>query len=175
MGATSPYLWFPRHTTYSRARAIDEIDTSSQIVIRGKSLQSSADHPCVPDPPQHGMVRMDMDVSFVFQACPADHPLLLQSKIDYPPDERILLFLVKQTVDAHVSYVPLSVINFFTRQFLHSLLTNFLSVGVQVRDGDRPEHQEAIQSKPELYQWVQDRANVMFEKLEEEEKRRQRQ
>ena len=150
----------------SRARAIDEIDTPSpKIVIRAKSLQSSDDDPCVPEPGRH-VVRMDMDSSFVFQACPHDHPLLQHSKIQYPEDERILLFMVKQTVDAHVSYVPLSIINFFTRQFLHGLLMSFLTVGEEVRDGQRPQHQEAIQSKPELYKWVSERANVMFEKLE---------
>ncbi|KAL7575585.1 hypothetical protein ACA910_020156 [Epithemia clementina (nom. ined.)] len=154
-------------------RAIDEIDAASKIIIRAKSLKSSEDDSCVPEPGRH-VVRMDMECCFIFQVCPPDHPLLQHSKIAYPPNERMLLFVGKQRVDAHVSYVPLSVINFFTRQFLNGLLINFLSVGEEVRDGKRPEHQAAIQSKPELYDWVRQRVDVMFEKIEKEQQSKEK-
>lgn len=150
---------------FDSARAIDEIDFGSKIIVRAKPLKTKDDDDCVPDL-ERRTVRIDLDATLVIQACPLDHPLLVNSKINYPKGERILLFTAKQCVDAHVSYVPISLINFFTRQFLQTFLVSFLSVGVAIRDGKHPEYQKAMESKPDLYEWVSQRVKLLFEKMD---------
>ena len=68
-------------------------------------------------------------------------------------------------VDSKVSYIPLGLINFVTRTVLGTMWSALLSVAEEVRDGKRPLHQEMIDEKQELYDWVNARVGVMIEKM----------
>jgi hypothetical protein len=73
--------------------------------------------------------------------------------------------------------VPQGLINFVLRVGIGRLWYGLLMVAEQVQNGQRPLHTEAIQQKPEIYQFIQQRAQVMLERLQKEhdEKRQQQQ
>jgi hypothetical protein len=131
-------------------------------------------------PAAKGVTRVDMDAGLLIRSCPTDHPLLVAAAekkakakkpaaSSYPVGEKLLLLSVTQYVDAHVMGVPTSMINFFTRTVIGSMWGSMLQVAEDVRDGKRPQHAEAIQAKTDLYDWVNDRVQVMFHKMEQRE------
>ena len=68
-------------------------------------------------------------------------------------------------VDSKVSYVPLGLINFVTHAALGIMWSVLLSVAEEVQDGKGPLHQEMIDEKRELHNWVNARVGVMIEKM----------
>jgi hypothetical protein len=59
--------------------------------------------------------------------------------------------------------IPQTLINFFVRTAIGHLWGMFLRVAEDVKDGNRPAHSEAIESKREaLYDWVLERTAVML-------------
>lgn len=151
-------------------RAVDAIDEKGIIAIRAES-ETTEDNPIIPQP-KRSVVRIYIETDGLFQQCPTDHPCLVASKQkeEHPSEEEpMILFSIKTTVDAHVKYVPLSLINFITRTFIGRLWASNLKVAEDIRDGNRPLHQEAIDSKRELYDWIEKRVAVMMDKKKAKE------
>ena len=140
------------------AYAVDDIDDQNRIVIRAKSLEPDGK---LVRPPARRTVRIDLDAGFVIQPCPHDHPVLSGSTRDYGVD-RILLLTIKQQIDPHVSFVPVTLINFFTRKVLKTILGSLLQVAEDVQAGKRPLHHQAIANQPDLYRWIEERVDVMM-------------
>jgi hypothetical protein len=151
------------------AMAMDAIDEESHVAVKMTSLSPGEVHGGIEIPAaEKGIVRMDFDGGVLFRQCPLDHPSLAHSKTEYPANEHLLLVSLTMHIDAKVSFVPLSFINFVTRTAIGRMWHMLLHVAEQVREGKRPEHAEAIANKKELYEWIEKRVDVMFEKLEKE-------
>ena len=152
--------------TVHHANAIDAIDEHDAIVIQVHSAKPGQDFEgaVVPEPDQ-GVVRVDFDCGMVIRSCPDNHGALNNSNKEYPADEPKLLLTIYQEVDPHIRFVPLTLVNFFTRNVIKQMLINLLEVADEVRSGQRAEHKAAIDGKPELYQWVEERVEVMCSKL----------
>jgi hypothetical protein len=173
--------------------AVDDIDERASIVIKMRSLEAGQRHPhphggsvTIP-PPERGNVRVDLDAGMLIRACPPDHPVLRERgrrrgrprPRDHPDnhkhenhgdeteDDHLLLFSLYQQVDANVKLVPMSLINFFTRTVLSRMWHTLIHVATEVRDGRRPDHQEAIRANPDLYEWVEQRVEVMLSNVKE--------
>ena len=156
---------FPVKTreTVQHAVAVDVIEEEGAIAIQVLS-ETTEDDPIIPEP-SRGVVRIDFECSILIRACPPDHPCLAKSKHEYPEGEELILMSLKMKVDSKVSYIPLGLINFVTRTVLGTMWSALLSVAEEVRDGKRPLHQEMIDEKQELYDWVNARVGVMIEKM----------
>lgn len=144
------------------AFAVDAIDSDNSIVIKGISRESMDG---LISPPQKGVTRMDFQAGIVIRPCPPNHHLLAKSKANYPADEKLLLISLEQFVDPHLAGVPQSLQNFFTRTFMAKLWGSLLQVAEEVRANQRPKHAAAIANKKELYDWVDQRVQVMFDKM----------
>ena len=104
--------------------AVDAIDELDLISMKGVSLHSGASTEGLDvPPPLPGIKRIDFDAGFVIRLCPPDHPCLKNSKHKYPEDEHLLLLSLTQYVNAHVDYIPQSLINFCTRTALRYVLS----------------------------------------------------
>jgi hypothetical protein len=154
---------FSTRETIQHAVAVDVIDEQGAIAIQVLTEDPKEDE-CIPEA-LPGVVRIDMSVSMLIRGCPPDHHLLAKSKHEYPTDEELIMISMKSSVDAHVSAVPVSLINFVTRTVFGRLWASLLQVAEDVRDGKRPQHKEAIAEKRELYDWVEERIDVMMEKV----------
>lgn len=64
--------------------------------------------------------------------------------------------------------VPQSLINFILRVGIGRLWYGLLLVAEQIQRGECPLHDDAIQTKPEIYEFIQNRANVMLQRLQNE-------
>jgi hypothetical protein len=151
------------------ALAIDSIDDNATILIRCHSIEpgeynNGSDETTIPEP-EKGIVRIDFDCGMALRACPDDHPALKNSKKHYPEDEPKILLSIKQQIDAKILFVPLRMINFFTRHVIKQMVINLVEVASEVRSGKRTDHKEAIEQKPELYAWVEERVKVMCSNL----------
>jgi hypothetical protein len=167
--------------------AVDDIDERASIVIKMRSLEAGQRHPhphggsvTIP-PPERGNVRVDLDAGMLIRACPPDHPVLRErgrrrgrrprpheKNDDEKDDDHVLLFSLYQQVDANVRLVPMSLINFFTRTVLSRMWHTLIDVATEVRDGRRPDHQNAIRANPDLYEWVERRVEVMLSNVKKE-------
>ena len=103
--------------------AVDAIDELALISMKAVSLNTDnetglAENGLVVPPPEPGTKRIDFEAGFVIRQCPPDHPCLKNSKHKYPEDEHLLMLSLTQHVNAHVDWVPQSVINFCTRTAL---------------------------------------------------------
>jgi hypothetical protein len=138
--------------------AVDDIDANEAIVV--KMQNPSCDDP--DDPPvEDGAVRIDYDGGLLFRKCPEHHVAFKKSK--HHPDGDMILVCMTIHVDAKLSYVPQTLINFVTRTVLGRMWTSLLRVAQDVRDGKRPQHIDAIMAKREsLYDWVEERVKVML-------------
>jgi hypothetical protein len=154
---------FSTRETIQHAVAVDVIDEQGAIAIQVLTEDPEEDE-CIPEA-LPGVVRIDMSVSMLIRGCPPDHHLLAKSKHEYPKDEELIMISMKSSVDAHVSGVPVSLINFVTRTVFGRMWASLLHVAEDVRDGKRPQHKEAIAEKRELYDWVEERIDVMMEKV----------
>ena len=61
--------------------------------------------------------------------------------------------------------IPDFFMNFVTKTAVGMCWSKLLSVADQVRRGKRPEHQQRIEEKAELYAWIQERAQAMLERM----------
>ena len=160
------------------AFAVDDIDGDSEgIVVKIKSLDKGGkakpendgtlSEPVDIPPVEKGVTRIDMDAGILIRSCPPDHPCYAKTRA-YFPDEPLLLVSVTQSVDAHVTAVPVKIVNFFTRTVIGTMWSSLLQVAEDVKEGKRPQHSQKIQEKRDLYEWVQQRAQVMLSKLDDE-------
>jgi len=155
--------FFNNRECIQHACAVDCIEEDKSIVTCVNSLDTGKHFEIDIPPTEKGYTRVDFKAGFVIRPCPPDHPALAKSKHEYPADEMLLLVSVQEEIDAHVAGVPMKLINFFTRTVLAAQWISLLKVAEEIRDGKRKGHQEAIKEKAELYSWVSERTNVMFE------------
>lgn len=135
---------------------------SGKILVRIQSLDDAIDKDeldgvNVP-PTKKGYVRMEVHGGFVFERCPLDHPM----RDSAGGQEDLVLVTFSFSIDPKLR-IPQTLINFFVRTAIGHLWGMFLRVAEDVKDGKRPAHSEAIESKREaLYDWVQERTAVML-------------
>ena len=163
-----PFM-FANRECIQHAYAVDSIDEDEAIVVKINSLDPGMHDGIEIEGPESGVKRVDYDAGLLIRSCPPDHHLLAKSKARYPPGEKLLLITISQQIDSHIAGVPLKMVNFFTRTVQGRMWGSLLEVAEDVRDGKRPAHREAIDAKPELYGWAEERIKVMFEKMESEE------
>jgi hypothetical protein len=157
---------FRNRECVQHAVAIDSIGEDQTIVVKVDSLdEGTYDGGLEIGPAPKGTTRVDFHAGILFRSYPDNHPLMEKSKHDYPAGERLILLSVSQSMDAHVAGVPMSIINFFTRTVLGGMWGSLMKVAEEVRDGQRPLHQQAIQDKQELYGWLKDRVEVMLSNM----------
>ena len=143
--------------------AVDCIEEYNCIAIHAKSESSNDDDSGVIPPTPPNVVAIDYACSILIRPCPLDHPCLERSKHEYPQDESLVLFSLKMTADPHVNAVPQSLQNFVTRTVIGRFWSSLLEVAEDVRDGRRPQHQQAIDGKRELYDWIDGRVDTMLD------------
>mmetsp|Transcript_19834 Transcript_19834/g.43041 ORF Transcript_19834/g.43041 Transcript_19834/m.43041 type:complete len:381 (-) Transcript_19834:1772-2914(-) len=166
---SSPWPMHPREVLVS-IQAIDDIDRNGFIVATittiddteegemvKKTLPSDFD---VPETPE-GMERCDFNGAVLFRSCPTDHPnyRAMQDKF---PEEDLILIQFTMHVDAKMTMVPQSMVNFVTRTVLGVAWNMLLRVAEQVRDGHREEHCRSISEKVDFYRWVKERCDYML-------------
>jgi hypothetical protein len=157
-----PYPFLNRECI-QHAYAVDSIDDEKDraIVIKIDSLESGLHMDSVQvDATEDGWQRVDFDGAFWIGPCAKDHPTLVSSKNKY--DEDLILVKASLEIDAHIGGVPQRLINFFHRNVLGSLWGALLQVAEDIRDGKRAAHKEAIESNPELYDWVEKRVDALL-------------
>lgn len=164
---TAKLAWpFSTRESTHHAVSVDAIDDEGLIAIRVQT-QTHEENPDIPKP-LPGVVRVDLSCYVAIRGCPPDHQLLEKSGHKYPPGEELFLFSMKVWVDAHVAGIPLSLINWVSRTVFGRVWANLLGVAEGVRDGTRPLHQEKIAENKKLYDWIEERAKVMVEKVKKE-------
>jgi hypothetical protein len=157
---------FANRQCIQHAYSIDSIDDDHCILTKVESLETGR-HLDIDIPEvEKGYRRVDFEACILFRACPPDHPSLKHSKHSYPPDEKLVLVSLMEKADAHVTGVPLQLVNFFTRTVIGRMWGRLLEIAEDVRSDKRHEHRIAIQARPELYGWVEQRVQVMFENFE---------
>jgi hypothetical protein len=92
----------------------------------------------------------------LFRPCPAS-----LCKSNQPQ----LLVSFCMNLDAHMSGIPTSLINFVTRTVLGRIWEMLLSVARGIRDGKSPEHASRIRQKTDLYAWMNKRVQVLLDTL----------
>lgn len=156
--------------------AVDSIERDNAIIVKMITLDEG-EHCGIAIPPvKKGVRRVDATAGFMIRPCPLNHSALLasahhsnqqQQHLVVPGPEATekeprLLFSLEQQIDAYVAGVPLSLINFYTRTALGQMWGALLQVAEDVQQGRRPDHQKQIQAKPELYEWMEQRVQVML-------------
>jgi hypothetical protein len=134
-----------------------------KILVRIQSLADEIDREELDGleipPTKKGYVRMEVQGGFVFEKCPADHPMRQSTSGD---DNDQVLVTFSFAVDPKLR-IPQSLINFFVRVAIGHLWGMFLRVAEDVKEGKRPAHSKAIAAKREaLYEWIEERARVML-------------
>lgn len=148
------------------AVAVDVIEDQGAVAIQVLT-EKPEDNPDIPEPSPDA-VAIDLDCCMLIRGCPPDHPLLAKSRHKYPEGEELILISMKCWVDPHLSGVPVSVINWVSRTVFGRLWSSLLGVAEGIREGKRPKHNEAIDRNRELYDWVEQRVEVMMEKVKEQ-------
>jgi len=148
--------------------ATDMLEEEGCIAVVGIT-ETPEENPDVPEVPP-GFRRIDFEADILIRGCPPDHPLLKKSNHTYPEGEEVMLITLKNFVDAHVSFVPLTIINFVTRTFMSKLWSQLLQVAEEIRGGKRPEHEEAIRTRRDIYEFVESRLSEMVKKVKENSK-----
>lgn len=165
----SPFPWNDREVIFETwgTNCVDDDENPNLFACTGISLNVGAENGLV-QAPAKGVTRVDLNFGMVIRPCPPDHPCLAKSKHKYPEGEHLLLFSLTQQMNYHVKMVPLSLINFVTRTMMPVIWGSILKVAEKVRDGKRPEHENLIAEKEELYGWVNRLVGRLFENLEDQ-------
>jgi hypothetical protein len=157
---------FANRECIQHAFAVDSIEEDGAIVVKVNSMDTGKHFEIEIPEVAKGYRRVDFDGGFLICSCPPDHPALEKSKHKYPAGEKLLLFSLMQQIDAHVAGVPLKLINFFTRTVVSHQWGALLQIAEDVKEGKRPEFQKVIESKQELYEWVEERVEAMIGNME---------
>lgn len=126
---------------------VDEIERNGYFCVR---LHNDDDHAAAPAL-EDGIKRVDFNGFLLFR------PHVSESS-----DESMILVSFKLFVDPHLTGVPASLINFATRTAIGEVWAMLLHVAEEVQSGDRPLHQEAVESNPKLYSFIQERVELML-------------
>jgi len=63
--------------------------------------------------------------------------------------------------------VPLSLVNYVTKSVIGQVWNILLRVAEDIKEMKRPLHREAILGKPELYDWIRSRTEIMLRNMED--------
>jgi len=158
---------------FFRVMAVDAIEDSDGCIAIQALSQTSEDDPIIPKPTGKA-VQMGFSNFFLIRACPSDHPCMTRSKHYAGNDhEPPILISMTMSADPRVKILPQSLQNFLSRTVLGRMWSTLLEVAEDVRDGNRPEHKEAIDAKPDLYDWIEKRVGVMLDNIEKHESQTQ--
>lgn len=146
------------------ATAVDDIHENHHIVVKMETRYTGEENGLIP-PPEGNTVRIDFNGGILFRKCPENHPAFRKSKHPHH-DGPMVLVCMTMFVDAHVKFVPQSLINFVTRTVIGATWNGILEVAEGIRDGKRRQHAKAIESKKELYEWIEQRVEVMLDGME---------
>ncbi|VEU36119.1 unnamed protein product [Pseudo-nitzschia multistriata] len=167
--ASVPWPMKPREALFS-VQAVDDIDTNGFIVATMTTIDDSEEGETVKKTlpndfdvpgPSLGTVRCDFNGSLLFRSCPLDHPNYDATRRKFPQDDLILLQFIMH-IDAKMTMVPQTMINFVTRTALGIIWSMLLRVAEEVRDGGREEHRRVISEKADFYRWVEERCDYML-------------
>jgi hypothetical protein len=159
-----PWPVAPREALFD-VQAVDDIDEHGFIVAKMTSLDEGVATNLLPDSFRipdlaDGTERCDFDGAVLFRACPTDHPDYASTKTKFP-NEDLLLLQFMMYFDAHMAFVPHSMINFVTRTAMGMIWNQLLTIAEQVRDGKREGHRDAIAKKAAFYEWMEGRCRQM--------------
>lgn len=157
---------YPREALFDVV-AVDDIDANGFIIAKmttiteelAKNLPNNFDFTGV----SSGFEQCDFDGAVLFRACPTDHPNYASAEQKFNDD--LILTTFTFFFDAKLRYVPVSLINFVTREAIGLIWNMLLNVAEQVRDGTRTKHCDIISEKQEFYQWVEERCRFMLQTL----------
>jgi hypothetical protein len=147
----------------------DSIDEDNAIILNLESMDTGRYFEIEVPEPEPGYQRAAYVGDFLFRPCPVDHPAFRKSKVKYPVGEKLLLITMDFSADGRVAGVPLSIINFITRNVIGKQWGTLLKIAEDVKSGIRADHQKAIEEKKELYGWVEERVRVMLDKMDQGE------
>ena len=148
------------------AVAVDVIEDQGAIAIQVLT-EKPEENPDIPEP-SPDVVRIDMSCCMLLRGCPQGHPLLAKSRHKYPEGEELILISLKCWVDPYLSGIPVSLINWVSRTVFGRMWSNLLSVAEGIREGNRPQHKDAIDKNRVLYDWIEQRVDVMMEMVKEQ-------
>ena len=152
----------------TRVVAVDAIEDDHGCIAIQALNQTSEDDPVIPKATKE-TVQLDFSNFIMIRACPPDHPCVTRSTNHNKDEEPLVLLSLSFEADPHISALPQSVQNFFTRTVLGRMWMSLLQVAEEVRDGKRPVHKEAIDAKRDLYDWIEERTGVMIKNLKEQQ------
>ena len=146
------------------AFAIDDIKSSKSIGIRFNTLKSGDKDGLVP-PPEPKVNRLDGNGGFMFDIPSVERKKSAQDggfiKEDENPDD-FLQYTFIGKFENKGFYFPEYLLRFVCRVMITLGWKRFLQVAEEIRDGKRPDHTARIEAKKELYDWVNDRVDVLF-------------
>ena len=142
-----------------KAVALDEIDERGFVAIR---ITSDVPVGGIVPPPSPQVERIDFEGAMLLRPCPRNHELLLKSKHVYR--EPLILVSFKMFADPRMTGIPTTLINFVTRTVIGTIWMMFLQVAQQVKEGERPRHEQAIAEKKDFYDWMAFRISILLEK-----------
>lgn len=144
------------------AAAFDNIDSKQHIGIKLKSIVEGDDE--VVPPPDPTTVGVSLDGGFLFETCPEDHPCM--EYVENKDNDGMILVTFSAVVNPNLSLLPQSILNFLVKIALGTAWKMLLKVALDIQEGKRPEHANAIENKADFYQYVRDRVGLMLSKLE---------
>lgn len=117
-------------------------------------------------------VQVKVRGGFTIEKCPADHSMkeyalqyherIGEASVSSLLRGDLVLVTFSFCVDAHLSGVPKSFVDFFIRNAIGKMWNMFLNVAEEVKNGERKSHSDAIATKRALYDWVEERTRVML-------------
>ncbi len=153
-----PWPMAPREFTLARI-AFDDIEENGNIAIKMKTVKHSDNYDEVVPELEKKSVPVDIDGGFLFTSCPKDHPTM--EKVD-DSDEQLVLVRFSAMLDPNMKLLPQSFLNFLVKVAFGTCWKIMLGIALDVKNGKRPDHAEAISTKDELYAWIEGRLDVML-------------
>jgi hypothetical protein len=158
-----PWPFSPREVIMNTV-VVDDIDRNGYFAVRLHTLDTVGG---VVPPPDPDVVRVDFGGALLFRPCPPNHPTLLKTKNVYK--ETPILVCFKMYCEPKLASILKGLINFVTRTVIGQIWGVLLQVAEDVRDGKQPQHEQAIECKPDIYGFIKERVKVMFQKLKEDQ------
>lgn len=153
-----PWPMAPREFTLAPV-AFDDIEENGNIAIKMKTVVKSDNYDEVVPELEKKSVPVDIDGGFLFTSCPKDHPTM--EKVD-DSNEDLVLVRFSAMLDPNMKLLPQSFLNFLVKVAFGTCWKIMLGIALDVKNGKRPDHAEAINTKDELYAWIEGRLDVML-------------
>lgn len=157
--------------TYSNLASVDDSNNATRkaFILHADPLDDN-DHDLVP-PSEEGVVRAMFNGSFSIEKCPedrADEAKKLRGKLlKEDEDFMICTILFERAKPDHngkePGYIVKKILRFIFRTIAGTVFNTLIGIGVEIRDGKRPEYTKAREERAELY----DRIDAIIEKIAE--------